>query len=83
MNRRLGLRKMMFLRCCPAAGRHAEANEQKGRSSGGSRVTIKNQNGVVVNVVSPIKECKFDLTREGLEYSSKNNSSPGQESDSS
>lgn len=36
-------------------------------SGGGSRVTMKNQNGVVINVVSPIEGRKFDLTREGLD----------------
>ena len=36
-------------------------------SGGGSHATIKNQNGVVVNVVSPIEGRKFDLTREGLD----------------
>jgi hypothetical protein len=35
--------------------------------SGGSRVTMKNQNGVVVIVGSPIEGRKFDLTSWGLD----------------
>jgi len=41
--------------------------ETEGPVSGGSRVTMKNQNGVVVNVVSPIEGRKFDLTSWGLD----------------
>jgi hypothetical protein len=41
--------------------------ETEGPLSGGSRVTMKNQNGVVVNVVSPIEGRKFDLTSWGLD----------------
>jgi hypothetical protein len=44
-------------------------------SGGGSRVTMKNQKGVVVNVVSPVEGRKFDLTREGLDVELKNKSS--------
>jgi hypothetical protein len=48
-------------------GRYHKIESEESISGGGSRVTIKNQNGVVVNVVSPIKGRKFDLTREGLD----------------
>jgi hypothetical protein len=48
-------------------GRYHKIENEESISGGGSRVTIKNQNGVVVNVVSPIKGRKFDLTREGLD----------------
>lgn len=49
-------------------GNYQKVEEIEGSVSGrGSRVTIKNQNGVVVNVVSPIKGRKFDLTGEGLD----------------
>jgi hypothetical protein len=33
----------------------------------GTHATIKNQNGVVVNLVSTIEGRKFNLTREGLD----------------
>jgi hypothetical protein len=49
-------------------GNYQKVEEIEGSvSGGGSRVTIKNQNGVVVNVVPTIKGRKFDLTREGLD----------------
>ena len=48
-------------------GRYHKIESEESISGGGSRVTIKNKNGVVVNVVSPIKGRKFDLTREGLD----------------
>jgi hypothetical protein len=41
--------------------------ETEGPVNGGSRVTMSNQNGVVVNVVSPIEGRKFDLTSWGLD----------------
>lgn len=48
-------------------GKYHKIENEESISGGGSRVTIKNQNGVVVNVVSPIEGRKFDLTREGLD----------------
>jgi len=48
-------------------GRYHKVETEGPVSSGGSRVTMKNQNGVVVNVVSPIEGRKFDLTSWGLE----------------
>jgi hypothetical protein len=48
--------------CSAASCRpHAEDNGENGL------VTMKNQNGVVVHVVSPIKGRKFHLTGEGLD----------------
>ena len=42
--------------------------ETEGSFSGaGTHATIKNQNGVVVNLVSTIAGRKFNLTREGLD----------------
>jgi hypothetical protein len=48
-------------------GRYDKVEGEESISGGGSRVTIKNQNGVVVKVESPVKGRKFDLTREGLD----------------
>jgi hypothetical protein len=48
-------------------GKYHKVETEGSVTGGGSRVTIKNQNGVVVNVVSPIEGRKFDLTREGLD----------------
>jgi hypothetical protein len=47
-------------------GKYHKVETEEALSSG-SRVTMKNQNGVVVNVVSPIEGRKFDLTSWGLE----------------
>lgn len=42
--------------------------ESKGSVSGGGiRATMKNQNGVVVNLVSTIEGRKFNLAREGMD----------------
>jgi outer membrane immunogenic protein len=49
------------------SGRYHKVESEGPATGGGSRVTMKNQKGVVVNVVSPIEARKFDLTREGLD----------------
>ena len=49
------------------AGRYHKVEADGPAIAGGSRVTMKNQKGVVVNVVSPVGGRKFDLTREGLD----------------
>jgi hypothetical protein len=48
-------------------GRYQKVETDGSVTRGGSRVTMKNQNGVVVNVVSPIEGRRLDLTREGLD----------------
>jgi hypothetical protein len=48
-------------------GRYHKVEAEGPTASGGSRVTMKNQKGVVVNVFSPVEGRKFDLTREGLD----------------
>lgn len=48
-------------------GRYHKVETEGSVTGGGSRVTMKNQNGVVVNVESPIEGRRFDLTREGLD----------------
>jgi hypothetical protein len=48
-------------------GRYHKVEAEGPATGGGSRVTMKNQNGVVVNVFSPVEGRKFDLTREGLD----------------
>lgn len=49
------------------AGRYHKVEAEGPATGGGSRVTMKNQKGVVVNVFSPVEGRKFDLTREGLD----------------
>jgi len=39
---------------------------------GGTRATIKNQNGVVVNLLSTVEGRKFNLASEGMEIQLKN-----------
>lgn len=48
-------------------GRYHKVEAEGPATGGGSRVTMKNQKGVVVNVFSPVEGRKFDLTREGLD----------------
>ena len=54
------------------AGRYQKVEAAGPATGGGSRVTMKNSKGVVVNVVSPVEGRKFDLTREGLDVELKN-----------
>ena len=48
-------------------GRYHKVETEGPVIGGGSRVMMKNQKGVVVNVFSPVEGRKFDLTREGLD----------------
>jgi hypothetical protein len=48
-------------------GRYHKVEAEEPATGEGSRVTMKNQKGVVVNVFSPVEGRKFDLTREGLD----------------
>jgi len=48
-------------------GRYHKVEAEGPATGGGSRVTMKNQKGVVVNVFSSVEGRKFDLTREGLD----------------
>ena len=41
--------------------------ESEGSASGGSHATMKNQNGVVVNLMSTIEGRKFNFSRDGME----------------
>ena len=47
-------------------GTYQKAETEPSASGGTSRATVKNQNGVVVNLVSTIEGRKFNLSREGL-----------------
>lgn len=49
------------------AGRYHKVEAEGPATGGGSRVTMRNQKGVVVNIFSPVEGRKFDLTREGLD----------------
>jgi hypothetical protein len=49
------------------SGNYQKVEIQGSVSGDGTRATIKNQHGVVVNLVSTIKGRKFNLTREGLD----------------
>ena len=49
------------------SGNYQKVEIEGSVSGDGTRATIKNQNGVVVNLVSTIKGRKFNLTREGLD----------------
>ena len=49
------------------SGRYHKIETEGGSPDSGSRVSMKNQRGVVVTVVSPVEGRKFDLTREGME----------------
>ena len=53
------------------SGRYHKIETEGPATGGGSRVTMKNQKGVVVNVFSPVEGRKFDLTREGLDVEMK------------
>jgi outer membrane immunogenic protein len=48
-------------------GRYHKVEAEEPATGEGSRVTMKNQKGVLVNVFSPVEGRKFDLTREGLD----------------
>jgi hypothetical protein len=47
-------------------GNYQKAETESSESGATSRATLKNQNGVVVNLVSTIEGRKFNLSREGL-----------------
>ena len=53
-------------------GRYYKVENEGPVTGGGSRVMMKNQKGVVVNVFSPVEGRKFDLTREGLDVELRN-----------
>ena len=48
------------------SGTYQKAETDSSASGGGSRATMKNQNGVIVNLASTIEGRKFNLGREGL-----------------
>ena len=48
------------------AGNYQKAQEQDADSGAGSSATMKNENGVVVNLASTVAGRKFNLSREGL-----------------
>ena len=48
------------------SGNYKSAEGEKS-GSGGTRVTIKNQKGVVVNLVSKVEGRKFSVAREGMD----------------
>jgi hypothetical protein len=48
-------------------GNYQNAEADPSGSGGGTRVTMKNQNGVVVNLVSIVEGRKFNLSRDGME----------------
>ena len=47
-------------------GGNYQKTEGESSEGGGTRATMKNQNGVVVNLVSTVEGRKFNLSREGL-----------------
>jgi hypothetical protein len=47
-------------------GNYQKAETESSESGATSRATLKNQNGVVVNLVSTIEGRQFNLSREGL-----------------
>ena len=49
------------------AGNYQKVETQTSESGSTSRATMKNQNGVVVNLTSMIEGRKFNLAREGME----------------
>ena len=49
------------------SGNYQKVEIEGSVSGAGTHATIKNQNGVVVNLVSTIEGRKFNLTREGLD----------------
>ena len=44
-----------------------KAGEGEKSAGGGTRLTVKNQKGVVVNLVSEVEGRKFSITREGID----------------
>ena len=48
-------------------GNYQKVEAQTSESGSASRTTMKNQNGVVVNLMSTIEGRKFNLAREGME----------------
>jgi outer membrane immunogenic protein len=48
-------------------GNYKTSGDEKGPSSSGTRATVKNQKGVIVNLVSNIEGRKFSVAREGLD----------------
>ena len=48
------------------AGNYQKAQEQDADSAAGSSATMRNEKGVVVNLVSIVEGRKFNLSREGL-----------------
>jgi len=48
-------------------GNYHKVEAQTSESGSASRATMKNQNGVVVNLMSTIEGRKFNLAREGME----------------
>ena len=48
-------------------GNYTIIEGKEAASAGGTRATLKNQNGVVVNLVSTIEGRKFTLGREGMD----------------
>jgi len=48
-------------------GNYQKVEAQTSESGSASRATMKNQNGVVVNLMSTIEGRKFNLAREGME----------------
>jgi hypothetical protein len=53
-------------------GDYQKVEAQTSESGSASRATMKNQNDVVVNLVSAIEERKFNLAREGMKIELKN-----------
>jgi len=48
-------------------GNYQKVEAQTSESGSASRATMKNQNGVVVNLMSTVEGRKFNLAREGME----------------
>jgi len=48
-------------------GNYQKVESEASDAGGGTRATMKNQNGVVVNLVSTIEGRKFNLSREGMD----------------
>jgi len=48
-------------------GTYQKVDAQTSQSGGASRATIRNQKGVIVNLMSTVQGRKFDLAREGME----------------
>jgi hypothetical protein len=48
-------------------GNYKTSGDEKAPSGGGTRATVKNQKGVVVNLVSTVEGRKFSIMREGID----------------